>query len=62
MADVPPVDIAARVTDVPPLVVSEVGEIEAILGGGAVLLTGSKLPNTIFPGEFVAVWAWDAGA
>ena len=63
VADVPPVaapagkPVMVRVTNVPPLVVPEVGEIEVIVGEGAVLLTNSK-----FPGGFVSDWAPDAGA
>ena len=62
VADVPPkltVAPAAKpvpvmVTDVPPLVVPEVGEIALTVGAGAVLSATSKLSNVIVPGAFVS--------
>jgi len=68
VADVPPVitpagkPVPVRVTNVPPLVAPEVGEIAVTAGAGAVLLTTSELSSTIFPGGFASAWALDAGA
>lgn len=62
VADVPPVvtvDAAGkpfpvRVTNVPPLVTPEVGEIVVTVGEGAVLLVTSKLSKMTFPGGLVS--------
>jgi len=68
VADVPPVvtpagkPVPVRVTNVPPLVFPEVGEIALTVEEGAVLLTNSELSETIFPGRSVSAWALDAGA
>src|ERR1044072_1609094 len=62
VADVPPVvtvDAAGkafpvRLTNVPPLVAPEVGEIVVTVGEGAVLLVTSKLSKMTFPGGLVS--------
>ena len=62
VADVPPrltvapaeKPVPVIVTDVPPLVLPEVGEIELTVGAGAVLSATSKLSKMIVPGAFVS--------
>jgi hypothetical protein len=68
VADVTPVVMPAgkpvlvRLTNVPPLVAPEVGEIAVTVGTGAVLLTTSESSSPIFPGGYASSWALDAGA
>ena len=47
--------VPVMVTDVPPLVVPEVGEIEVTVGAGAGLLATSKLSKMTFPGGFASI-------
>jgi len=62
VADVPPVVMLVpagkpnpvRVTNVPPLVAPEVGEIVVTVGEGAVLQVASKSSKMTFPGGFAS--------
>ena len=46
--------VPVMVTDVPPLVVPEVGEMAVTVGAGAVLLATSKLSKMTVPGAFAS--------